>query len=563
MEANNEEMSTANLRMAELTSNLSKAQHDLSIAQKKNKRVLGELRTWKEKALNLESNLKQEKRNNENNITQLGFKMLQFENQLRKEQREIESKFIEKDNQIKILEEVINSLHNRIKKNSLCYNCFVTKHNSPEHGVSPDSFSTKFPLDMDFPDHKPGSHNLHDSRNRNISLPLNMQSPHESPKTNNEFCFHHMLSPVPEELENSFLEHARRVNKEQTIEEEEEEDEEEDGEDKKEDRKQEHMIEYMEKNELTIMKEDNSDYVDDEPVGSESDHKITVVDVNKVQNEAYDEKVIDLEKKEESLITNVEAHDKTKREVDDTEILNSEDKKDPFLPSSVETGRNNECEMVSSDTTEENCDIRLDLNSEIYSVITDIVSRVEQFIEHKQELNIESNNIMVKHSENVSESGQQELDEEQISKTPLSPKSEAIVAELKKAIFDASVEYEKGSDNVIETKEADVDGKVETGTFENEVTNNDSADNFMDTEDIIDPSEPVGIKGGDDNKSLVNINEIDLEVCDDVKAINVDKRITNNEDENEDLSEECKQNENSSAENVVDSLTDYDVIELD
>eukprot|EP00794_Sanderia_malayensis_P016010 gene16010-17626_t len=153
------------------------------------------------------------KENHESAMESLGFKLLHFENELRKEEREIERHFLEKDQQIKKLENVIVALQTELKSNNICHTCFMKKHNAivGEHGssTSQDNFIAKFPLELSYGEHRsPG----HDSRNLQMSLPLGNQND-GTRGANPEFCLYHELSPVPEELEHSFVDHAMKMNK--------------------------------------------------------------------------------------------------------------------------------------------------------------------------------------------------------------------------------------------------------------------------------------------------------------------------------------------------------------
>lgn len=206
--------------ISELESHLKMSKRELIVTQEKNFKLKSDVAVSKERASKAEETLKTEKKKYEAIITRLGFKMLHFENELRKEEREIEQRFLEKDQQIKMLREAIDSLQTQLKSNTLCQNCFMIKHNAMvgEHGLKPDNFTAKFPLDMDFEDLK-----THEGRGRSLSLPLNLSSYQEQHKTSADFCYHHKLSPVAEELELGSLEHARRVNSAPIMEEEEEE----------------------------------------------------------------------------------------------------------------------------------------------------------------------------------------------------------------------------------------------------------------------------------------------------------------------------------------------------
>ncbi|XP_065068563.1 putative leucine-rich repeat-containing protein DDB_G0290503 isoform X2 [Rhopilema esculentum] len=396
-------------KINELIVSLSKAQHDLSICQKKNRSLRNELKLWKGRASEAEESLKEEKRNNQSNITQLGFKMLQFENELRREQRDIEHKFIEKDQQIKILQDVISSLHSKMKTNSLCYNCFLTKHSSQDQSTSQDSYIAKFPLDMDFHDHKSTGHTGHESRNRNISLPLNIQSPHESPRANGEFCFHHMLSPVPEELENSFIEHARRENLQMTIEEEEEEDEEET--DKE--------VKIEEKNKSGKLEEN----IAKNPACSvELESKSSGESIQSLNLE--EEGLNDVTRKQDQIMSHV-INNPNDIPIDEDENIESNDQYTKKITDDV------------SGCLDSNDNVSFDIKL----LLEELIRNVELI-----QSNVGSNEFM---NDIKEETVGEENEQESIDKMALSPKSEALVAELKRAIVEASMEVEKATDNPV------------------------------------------------------------------------------------------------------------------
>ena len=563
-----EEIASENMKVGELISNLSKVQHDLSIAQKMNKRVLGELRTWKEKALKLENSLKQEKRNNQKNITQLGFKMLQFENHLRKEQRDIESKFIDKDNQIKVLEDVINSLQSRIKKNSLCYNCFVVRHNSPERCASPDSYAAKFPLDMDFSDLKPGAHVAPDARNRSISLPLNMETPIESPKPNREICFHHMLSPVPEELEVSVLEHAKMINKESGIEEDATESDiieekdlketiehtEEEIEDKKELNGQVTESQDESRRNMMVISEGEKD----EPVITD----YIAVTGAIVENGASQSETDINENEERAFLSDTEPDGRSKIETSEPNVLDQGRADDLALSLNTEKL---ESELNLENNLEVQQGIHEDgssLSAEAHSVMNDIISRVEQFIEHKQNLCVENINTDVQDPEFVSESAMEASEnmnkKEDGNKMPLSPKSEAIVAELKRAIFDASIELEKRNDAVIQTASANIERTVKTDVCETKINDHQNMETVSNLGEVVcntDSSESMQRDEKTSDIDLASVAGVNLELK--------DNGSVGKEDGDLDMTQERIRKDNSVSENCVDTLTEYDVIELD
>lgn len=532
MDTNSKEMSTNDLMIADL----SKAQHEVSIAQKKNKRLQDELKSWKEKAVGLENNLKQEKRNNENNIMHLGFKMLQFESQLRKEQREIENRFIEKDNQIKLLEDVINALHTRIKKNSLCYNCFVTKHNAPEHSLNPDSYSIKFPLDMDFSDHKSTNHNSQESRSRNMSLPLNVQSPHESQKSINEFHFHHMLSPVPEELENSFLDHTRRVNKEETIEECDEEDEEA-GEMLEEANIDQGITNGGNESEIQVTTERNQEQEKGDLISNYI--KIPDEEGKKIAYEGINQNLCGLTEENEKENSN--------------DVNNSDECENAGSFGVNDFGSTQE----NLEESKVNVENEFEINSEINCLLVDLIHRVEQFMSHNQVISKESTNSdtaesedLIKHPNQVPEI----LEKENIDRTPLSPKSEAVVAELQRAIFEASMELEKKNDLVkMGTSEEDVEVK----TIEPNVNDNAEIKESKNLDSI-----NSIIECRENSEVSVNITDIDLELFDDGSVPKLEQELFNEGDKDQ-LSMNCKAKETAAEGSGSDTLTDYDVIELD
>ena len=578
MEESNSEAVATHSKVSELTSALSKAQHDLSIAQKVNKRVLGELKTWKERALKLESNLKQEKRNNQKNITQLGFKMLQFENHLRKEQRDIESKFIDKENQIKALEDVISSLHSRIKKSSLCYNCFVVKHNSPERCASPDSYATKFPLDMDFSDHKPGNHGVLDTRSRSISLPLNLQSPIESPKANSELCFHHMLSPVPEELEISISEHAKRSFREpgteecDTLEEEDELSEstkqtEETNEDKFELNGQ--IIKSQEGNSRNAIVERDGGSQETQLV-TEKYKGDTILAFESEENDPAESKTILGDTEENMFDTDQNSAEKSYAGGNEIDVGDEKSTYDLVLPSNSKRIDREQYADKISDCQQTLYEDRHILNPEVHSVLSDIISRVEQLMEHRHNACADSMNANIKHRENcpddtsggisqiMSENTMQAADKEGSNRMPLSPKSEAIVAELKRAIFDASIELEKRHEVVGQAASSNLDRTVVNDVFKSSTNDSQHTENIKEDESgTIEENE----NGNDVRSNDIIANEVMPELNGDLTITKEDGILPGYSIEN--VEPELVKVDSSVSEQCVDTLTEYDVIELD
>ena len=582
MTTNGDDLSTADTNLAELRSELGKAQYELNIAQKKNRRMQSELKTWKDRAVQAENRLKQEKRDNEDNIMQLGFKMFQFENQLRKEQREIENKFIEKDSQIKILEDVISSLHSRIKKNSLCYNCFVVKHNAPDHNVGLESYSIKFPLDLDFTDHKTAGHNTHESKNRSISLPLNMQSPHESPKPNSEFCFHHMLSPVPEELENSFLEHAKRVNKEDAIEEEDEDEGErrEEGAEEAEEvvlqTSKEALREEENDNQGNLNKEtadlelqfgkiESNNHIDSINVGN--DMPIGRLDGERDQSEMeekYDNCCPELgdnilTSPRNNLNEQREASGLEERALDERTNQNEVDRQDQILNTqSSETEEKKIIEEARLEDEKETDDTMFDLKADVNLMVLDLIHQVGQMVGQEKDSIRET--VEITEAENTPEFYQKKSEDsvpEEENRIPLSPKSEAIVAELKKAIFEASMELEKKGDLASDGAATGIEG-MDTLQLNNACSHNT---------EISESSCEVGHKtelleckeDQDKNSSRINIDEIGLETVMDGPLPSMNEAI----DKWNEPSIENQRIEHSALDSCPDTLTDYDVIELD
>ena len=474
---------------------LRKAQHDLSISQKKNRGLRNELKLWKGRTSEAEERLKEEKRNNQSNITQLGFKMLQFENELRREQREIEHKFIEKDQQIKILQDVISSFHSKMKTNSLCYNCFMTKHSSPDQSTSQDSYIAKFPLDMDFYDNKSTGHTGHESRNRNISLPLNMQSPHESPRANGEFCFHHMLSPVPEELENSFIEHARRENLQMTIEEEEEEDEEETDKEIEIENKNGKLEENIVKNPACSVELESKSSVES------------------IQNLNLEEKGLnDVTQKQDQIISHV-INNPNDIPIDEDENIESKDQYSKKITDDI-SGYLDSNDNVSFD---------------IKLLLEELIRNVELI-----QSNVASNECMKDIKE---ETVGKENEQESIDKMALSPKSEALVAELKKAIVEASMEVEKATDN-------SVSESLGISNCSNQIQEGTSADSA--------------------DTSLVGIEEIDFDLSSDCSLNNSNTEQAADTNPSQQAAQQTQMKDSSTnSQNCQDTLTDYDVIELD
>ena len=553
MEVENQNTLSEHLKITELASSLEKVQHELRISQKVNRQISGELRMWKERAGKLEKNLKQEKRNNQKNITQLGFKMLQFENHLRKEQRDIESRFIEKDSQIKVLEDVISSLHSRIKKNSLCYNCFVVKHNSPERCPSPDSYATKFPLDMDFSDHKLPAHGAPDVRSRNMSLPLNMQGAVESPKTNSEFCFHHMLSPVPEELEISVLEHAKRINREPHTEESSILDRMEvEGTENLEDKEElyDNVIEGQDGTGCIMAQSENGN--EDVPIRRDSTETVDIKGDNEGKVGASD----------------LHLNEKSEFEVKETIALDQIGEESRILPLSTDKVEDEMCVEKQSEVQLAMVEEELGLNSEVHSVMNDIISRVESLLEHNHHMAMESITTANQNPESVPDSSveaSENLNKKEDARMPLSPKSEAIVAELKRAIFDASIELEKRHDVANDSAAANLEQTAENVSTESEANDTEIKDIIdQNRQTVIDPDQSICNSNGSINREgdekSKNTSELNLDLHNGV-PMSEEGEIVNVE--NEEMTPEDNRIKSSVPENCVDTLTEYDVIELD
>lgn len=562
MEIDNQNMVSEHSKITELASNLDKVQHELNIAQKVNRQIFGELRMWKEKSVKLENSLKQEKRNNQKNISELGFKMLQFENHLRKEQRDIESKFIEKDSQIKVLEDVISSLHTRIKKNSLCYNCFVVKHNSPERCASPDSYATKFPLDMDFSDHKLPAHGAPDVRSRNMSLPLNMQSTLESPKANSEFCFHHMLSPVPEELEVSVLEHAKRISMEPHI----EESSTLDGIEVEETETLEYKKDKEEQNENVIERQDGTGYMMAQS-GSDTED----VPIRRDNTEAV---YIEGDNEEKVGASDLDLNGRSEFEVKETTVIDQSGEESRNLPLNSEKVEDETCVEKQSEMQQTISEEEFGLNSEVHSVMNDIISRVESLLEHNHHMAMESISTANQNPKSVPDStteASDDLNKKEEARMPLSPKSEAIVAELKRAIFDASLEHEKKNDVTSEADSSNLEKTAENISRESEANDNQNKDAVdQNKQTVINPDQSLCNSSGSVNKEgeeksnnvesmLAKSSELTLDLHNGL-PLN-EGNIVNVEDE--EITPEVNRIKSSVPENCVDTLTEYDVIELD
>ena len=553
MEKNMAETSATKMKTENMTACVKKPQGDVSFGQKKNHKLMGEVRKWKERALKAEEKLKQEKRAHDGHITKLGFKMLQFENELRKEQREIEQRFLEKDQQIRVLEDVISSLHDKMKTNTLCYNCFMTKHNTSHSELSPgpESFVAKFPLDLDFNDRKSPTH---DGKARSMSLPLNLHSAHESPKSSAEFCFHHMLSPVPEELENSFLENAKKVNHQSIIEEEDENGDQEVEGDREGDAincgsaaKNENEIPVFNLHEVGILQEEHT--ITDRIPLSETNIEPTRNESLTGGKEKFEPSI---EQCTLDADTSSKADETSQKAVSDEcklheEITSSDGKKtdtgaslqeQEIGPHESENSVNDDKSMYFEGNVNE-----VQSKTKAVSVKSDeIVCADVQLIIEEVVDKIIGNNIVRESAETDSSN---EVDMEVVpalrcdannaeitvevdgNKKPLSPKSEMIVAELKKAIFEASLKVEEGTDENEDIKESNIDG-------EDEITDTVSKIADLEIKPLDDKDKDLLDSG--ENTSAILIEDIDLN-------FSGDGQKTKGEDS--------------------DSLTDYDVIELD
>eukprot|EP00112_Aurelia_sp_Birch-Aquarium-sp1_P002603 Seg1289.13 transcript_id=Seg1289.13/GoldUCD/mRNA.D3Y31 product="hypothetical protein" protein_id=Seg1289.13/GoldUCD/D3Y31 len=549
MEQNMAETVATKMKTENMT--MKKPQGDVSFGQKKNHKLIGDVRKWKDRALKAEEKLKQEKRAHDGHITKLGFKMLQFENELRKEQREIEQRFLEKDQQIRILEDVIGSLHEKMKTNTLCYNCFMTKHNATHSELSPgpESFVAKFPLDLDFNDRKSPTH---DGKARSMSLPLNFHSAHESPKSSAEFCFHHLLSPVPEELENSFLEHAKKVNHQSIIEEEDE-----NGDQESEGDREEGTINCgpaaTNENKVPVFNPRQDEILQKENANTD---QISLAETNMGENlsECRDEEsksnnelcalVADVSSKadetsEKTILDGIQPHE---------ELTNLDDKKidtgarlqeQEIGPHESENSAQDE--SVSACLKEDTNEVQSETRPATVGSDEIICANVQLIIDKVVDTVIESNIF----KENTETDSSNEVDKEVTpafsydannieitaeqengNKKPLSPKSEMIVAELKKAIFEASLKVEDGADQNEGNNESNMDIKDETTNTGNETSDAETKPHD-DKEQVLDPGQ---------NTNAILIEDIDLNFA-------VDGQKTKGEDS--------------------DSLTDYDVIELD
>ena len=547
------ETSATKMKTENMTACLKKQQGDVGFGQKKNHKLMGEVRKWKEKALKAEEKLRQEKRAHDGHITKLGFKMLQFENELRKEQREIEQRFLEKDQQIRVLEDVISSLHDKMKTNTLCYNCFMTKHNTSHSELSPgpESFVAKFPLDLDFNDRKSPTH---DGKARSMSLPLNLHSAHESPKSSAEFCFHHMLSPVPEELENSFLENAKKVNHQSIIEEEDENSDQEVEGDNVEDTfncgaaaKNENEVPVFNLHEDGLLQEES--YITDripsgetiiEPTSNEnlsggkekcepSIEQCTLdADASSKADETLKKTVLEECKPHEEMTSLGDGNIYTVANIQEQEIRPHEsensvrDDKSMCLEEDINEVQS-KTKVVSVGSDEIVCaDVQLIIDEVVDNIIGRNIFRESAGTDSSIE--VDKNVIPALHCDanNVEITA-----EEDGNKKPLSPKSEMIVAELKKAIFEASLKVEEGVDENEDVKESKIDGEDETA---------DTVCKIVDAEtQQLDDKEKVLLDSGE-NTSAILIEDIDLNFSGDGQKL---------------------KGEDS------DSLTDYDVIELD
>ena len=168
---------------------------DLLVTRKENKELRKEVNALKSKLLSSDKRLKKEREEYDTNLSSLGLKLLHFESQLSKEQQEIEQLLIEKDKQIKAQEDLIEALRRSLKDKPICNRCNHFNQSPLNEQLRPDLYKTGSSLQT-----SPDEYVERLESKNNLILPLDLSNNVSTPKSLRNMC-HHILSPVPEELE--------------------------------------------------------------------------------------------------------------------------------------------------------------------------------------------------------------------------------------------------------------------------------------------------------------------------------------------------------------------------